>query len=146
MVYYVILIVLVVFIVVISFLEGNRIRKYDPILPFPILTPALVIAGYACSKLVFKRSLDKLNYKNDLITKMQGYRRALITKYIFLTLSSLLSTATSLVTGGMTFLALSLLMILLLFREKPSPIKAARDLQLHSENAQIISNRDKIIA
>jgi hypothetical protein len=51
-----------------------------------------------------------------------------------------------LLTKEETFLSLSILLILLLFVDKPSPVKAAKDLELHSADAQTISNPDKVIA
>jgi hypothetical protein len=50
-----------------------------------------------------------------------------------------------LLTKEETFLSLSILLILLLFVDKPSPVKAAKDLELHSADAQTISNPDKVI-
>jgi hypothetical protein len=127
-------------------MEEERMSKFRYIKVFFIVIPLLAVAGYFGSKVIFKQSLDRLKYKNDLIEKMRGYRSALITKYTFLALPAFFAIVASLITVEKTFLSLSMLLILVLFVEKPSATKAAKELDLHSENAQIINNPNKIIA
>ncbi|MDR0603239.1 MAG: hypothetical protein LBG80_02920 [Bacteroidales bacterium] len=149
-VYYVSLISLALFVIttgVFFVMEEERIDKIKPVAKiFYVLMPLLAIIGYFCNKIVFKRDLDKLQYKDDLTEKMRGYRSALILKYAFLIIPSLAATVISLITREETFLSLSILLILLLFVDKPSPVRAAKDLALQSSDAQTINNPDKIIA
>jgi hypothetical protein len=123
----------------------ERTYRFKSTKLFFILTPLLAIVGYFCSQFFFKRSLNRLNYREDLATKMQGYRWAWLTKVACLAFPSLFVIAISFILWEKTFLSLSILLNLLLFADKPSPIKTAKELELHSENAHIISSPDKII-
>ncbi|MDR1181088.1 MAG: hypothetical protein LBL13_03820 [Bacteroidales bacterium] len=147
-VYYVLVVGLSVFVILTGIflkLEG-QLYEFESIKAFFIMTPLITVIGFFCSKIVFKRSLEKLSYKEDLIKKMRGYRWALRAKYAFLAVPSFLTIVVTIITGEKTFLSLAVLLILLLFIEKPSSIKAAKELDLYSENAQTVRNPDKIIA
>jgi hypothetical protein len=148
-IYYVSIISLTTFVITTGaflVMEEERVDKFKPATKiFYVLMPLLAVVGYFCNRIVFKRDLNKLKYKDDLIEKMRGYRFAVIMKYAFLTIPSLAASFISLLTKEETFLSLSILLILLLFVDKPSPVKAAKDLELHSADAQTISNPDKVI-
>ncbi len=147
-VYYVSIIELLLFLaiaVLLSFIAPHHTENIRLIKISSFVIPTIVVLGFLCSKTLFKRKLEKLKYENDLKLKMEGYRSALIIKYLSLKVPAFIAILASILTGEMIFLTLSVLLILMLFIEKPSPIKAARDLELNSENTQIIANPNKII-
>lgn len=106
----------------------------------------IAFLSFSIGKFLFKNKLRKLIIEPNLTKKMQGYRSALIEKYTILLLASCCAIVATFITRDDIFLIFSLLFTLLFFIDKPSVIRAAKDLDLSPENTLKIKNSDAIIA
>ena len=111
-----------------------------------ILMSFLATLGFFTGKFLFANELKKKSAKSDLMQKMQHYKSALIKKYCMLEFVSFCATIATFLTGESIFLTFSLIIILLFFIDKPSVIRATKELGLSVEDSLKIQKPDEIIA
>ena len=147
-IYYALMIGPLIFVGVVLFLKSEIALNINPKLEFIItfITPVVVVVGFFFSRSFFKNQLEKIKRENDLILKMQKYRSALIIKYSILEFCLLIPAIATLLTENTIFLVFSIIVALLFFVDKPSAIRAARELELHPDDVQRLYNPDEIIA
>ncbi len=110
-----------------------------------ILMSFLSVLGFFTSKFLFKSDLKKILAESGLRQKMQSYKSALIKKYNILEFISFGAATATFLTGENIFLTFSLIIVLLFFIDKPSAIRAAKDLVLSPEDSLRIQKPDEII-
>ncbi|MDR0368187.1 MAG: hypothetical protein LBH82_03485 [Bacteroidales bacterium] len=113
---------------------------------FTILISFLAVSGFFVSKFLYNNSLRKISANANLKQRMHCYKPALIGKQILLSFVSLCAAMAAFLTGENIFLVFSLIIILLFFMDKPSAVRAARDLTLSPEDSLRVQNPDEIIA
>ena len=111
-----------------------------------LLVSFICIFGFSSVRAVFKNKLKQLSQKKDLVEKMQKYQNLTIAKYATLEGCSFCAAIATFLTGDTILLTFSLLMLMLIFVDKPSCYKAMKDLNLSSEDARKIQNPEEIIS
>jgi hypothetical protein len=111
-----------------------------------ILMSFLGVLGFFAGKFLFKNDLKKISAEASTEQKMQSYKSALIKKYSMLEFISLCAAIATFLTGENIFLTFSLIIVLLFFIDKPSAIRAAKDLALSPEDSLRIQKPDEMIA
>ena len=111
-----------------------------------ILMSFLAVLGFFASKFLFRNDLKKISAEPELRQKMQNYKLALIKKYGMLEFISFCAAIATFLTGESIFLTFSLIIVLLFFIDKPSAIRAAKDLVLSPEDSLRIQKPDELIA
>ena len=106
----------------------------------------LCVLGFSISRAIFKNGLKRLSQKGNLIEKMYKYRNLNIAKYAISEGCSMCAIIAAFLTGNTIFLTFSILLILLIFVDKPSKEKAIKELYLSGEDAQKIQNPLEIIS
>ena len=113
---------------------------------FLVVVPLLVAASVTGAVLVFRKLVNNLKLKPGLIGKMTGYRTALMVRFALLEGATLIAIAVFLVTGYWLVLAMAGLMIVFFFTYRPSPERAALDLELNTNERIKIEDQDAVIA
>ena len=111
-----------------------------------LLVSFICVFGFSFSRLYFKKSLNRLIQQENLIEKMQKYQRLIVIKYAAWETPSICAIIAAFLTGNTIFLTFSILLILLLFVDKPSKEKAIKELCLSGEDAQKINTPSEIIS
>ena len=111
-----------------------------------LLVSFVCVLGFSSAIAIFKNNLKRLSQKENLIEKMQKYRTLIVIKYAILEGCSFCAAIVTLLTGETILLTFSILMLMLVFIDKPSNYKAIKDLQLSGEDAQKIQNPEEIIS
>lgn len=106
----------------------------------------LAVLGFFISKFSFKKDLQKISEELDLMQKMRNYKSTLVKKYAMLEVISLCASVATFLTGESIFLTFSLIIVLLFFIDKPSAIRAAKDLALSPQDSLRIQKPDETIA
>ncbi|WP_419701884.1 hypothetical protein [Mucilaginibacter sp. NFX135] len=92
----------------------------------PALAFGCIIAGF----FLFKKLIDRLSQKTDLQSKVTGYQAAFITRAALLEGPSLFNIVAFMLSGNLFYLFISVLLMLILFRSRPTANRIAEDLQL----------------
>ena len=103
------------------------------------------VFGFSVSRAIFKNKLKRLSQQGDLAEKMHKYMSLNIAKYAIFEGCSFCAAIAALLTGETILLTFSILMLMLVFVDRPSNYKAIKDLQLSAEEAQKIQNSGEII-
>jgi len=106
----------------------------------------ICVLGFSVSRAIFKNKLKRLSQQENLAEKMHKYLSLNITKYAIFEGCSFCAAIATLLTGETILLTFSILMLMLVFVDRPSNYKAIKDLQLSREDAQKIQNPEEIIS
>jgi hypothetical protein len=113
-----------------------------------ILLVVVVFAGatsVVASTKVYRLKLQSIPATVTLAEKLVQFRSACIIRWAILEFPSLLAVVASFVTGNMIFLALAGIMMVYFYTIKPTPEKAANDLNLDMDEKIKITDQDSIL-
>jgi len=96
----------------------------------PLLAFGCIIAGF----FLFKQIIARLSEKNDLQSKVIGYQTAFITRAALLEGPSLFNIVAFMLSGNLLYLFISVVLMLILLRSRPTANRIADDLQLGYDN------------
>ncbi len=121
----------------IDFTKDNNVFVY--------LVPTIAMLSYFISNYVFGKQLKDLTKLNSLKSKLMLYLQACVVRYAFIEGAAILSTIAFRLNNHIFYLVISLLLILYLFKLRPSKDKVINELQLklkdqqffHQENGEI---------
>jgi hypothetical protein len=113
---------------------------------FIYIVPVIVVAGFVAGQLVYKNQLNKIKGYDSLVTKMVGYRTALIIKLAMLEGASLFAIIAYLLTSDLIFLGMSGIIIFYFLLMKPSRDKIVMDLGLNPVERMKIEDDNALIA
>ena len=105
----------------------------------------ICVFGFSVGRAIFKNKLKRLSQQEDLAEKMHKYMSLNITKYAIFEGCSFCAAIAALLTGETILLTFSILMLMLVFIDRPSNYKAIKDLQLSAEEGQKIQNPGEVI-
>lgn len=112
---------------------------------FRYVVPALALAGIVASHFVFKNKLIQIRENDSLGIKMENYRAALIPRYAMLTGPAFFATIAAFITGDVSFLAVTGIMLLILLYIRPGVAAAIKDLELEQTETAILEDPEGII-
>lgn len=92
----------------------------------PLLAFGCIIAGF----FLFKQLITRLTEKADLRSKIAGYQAAFITRAALLEGPSLFNIVAFMLSGNLFYLFISVVLMLILLRSRPTANLIADDLQL----------------
>ena len=97
---------------------------------FFFIAPALAFGCIVAGFFLFKQLIERLSQKTDLQSKLTGYQAAFITRAALLNGSSLFSIVAFMLSGNLFYLFISVLLMLILLRSRPTANRIADDLRL----------------
>lgn len=103
---------------------------------FVYLVPTIAILSYFISNYVFGKQLKDLTKPNSLKNKLVLYLQACVVRFSFIEGSAILSTIVFRLDNHIFYLVISLLLILYLFKLRPTKKKIIIDLKLSLEEQQ----------
>jgi len=142
------LIIGIVFFGIISiFLQSQGFGTIDQESNNILMITAMVfsVIGIILSKLLFKRKLLNCSNKPTLIEKLDSYRSALTLKFASIEAPSFLVIVIYLITGNMIVIAIAGLLLIIFLTYRPTKEKLITDLELSSEEKDLINNPDTIL-
>jgi uncharacterized membrane protein len=110
--------------------EGYARPEFAEIELLKLIVPLFVGAGVYEGYVRFQKRLKKAREMSTLDRKLTVYRLALIMRYIYWGIPSLLAIGAFFITGEWIHLGLSGLMIIVFLTNRPSVDKAKKDLEL----------------
>lgn len=111
-----------------------------------IIVPVFIIGAFIASNVLFKKRIEKVKTRNNLVEKMAEYRGAIILKLAPLEGGSFLSIIAYFITGNIIFLSLSALIILMFVLNQPTKEKAIADLELNFDEEKELNNPESIVS
>jgi hypothetical protein len=120
--------------------EGEDLRSV-----FIYIIPVFALGGFILSNVIFKNRLKAIDRKSGLMIKLNDYRTALVVRYALLEGPSLFAIVVYLVTGDSIFILLAAFIVLYFLTIRPYREKAISDLDLDSNEEQIIYDPNKEI-
>ena len=109
---------------------------------FVYLVPGLIMAGIIASNVIFRIKLNNLLNSEELIVKMEVYRRASIIRYAFIQLPALFALMVIFMTSDINYLVYAGLMIILLIIKRPTLKLAISELRLDQKEIALLENPD----
>lgn len=97
---------------------------------FFFVAPLLAFGGIVAGFFLFKQLIGRLTEKTDLQSKMTGYQTAFITRAALLEGPSLFNIVAFMLSGNLLYLFISVILMLILLRSRPTASLIADDLQL----------------
>lgn len=97
---------------------------------FFFVAPLLAFGGIVAGFFLFKQLIGRLTEKTDLQSKMTGYQTAFITRAALLEGPSLFNIVAFMLSGNLFYLLISVMLMLILLRSRPTASLIADDLQL----------------
>lgn len=97
---------------------------------FFFVVPALAFGCIVAGFFLFKKQIERLSQKTDLQSKVTGYQTAFITKAALLNGSSLFSIVVFMLSANLFYLFISVVLMLILLRSRPTANRIADDLEL----------------
>ncbi|SDP79584.1 hypothetical protein SAMN05428975_2810 [Mucilaginibacter sp. OK268] len=97
---------------------------------FFFVAPLLAFGGIIAGFFLFKQLIGRLTEKADLQSKVTGYQAAFITRAALLEGPSLFNIVAFMLSGNLFYLFISVVLMLILLRSRPSANRIAEDLQL----------------
>ncbi|WP_132435457.1 hypothetical protein [Natronoflexus pectinivorans] len=113
---------------------------------FIYIVPIFVVNGFVAGQIIFKSRLKKIKTYNNLSSKMVAYRGAMIIRLAMLEGASLFTITICFLTADLTFLAISVFIIIYFIILKPTVEKIAVDLELNRSEKIRIGNPNEVIA
>lgn len=107
---------------------------------------AFYAIGLIANPYIFRSKLAGINNNEDLGYKISIYRGALITRYALLEGLTYFALVATFLTNQFSFLGYAGLSVLMLIYWRPSKENLISDLELNSDEIDIINNPDAIIA
>lgn len=111
-----------------------------------IVVPIFIIGAFIASIALFKKRIETVKTRNNLVEKMAEYRGAIILKLAPLEGGSFLSIIAYFITGNIIFLSLSALIILMFLLNQPTKEKAIADLELNFDEEKELNNPESIVS
>lgn len=121
-------------------LDGADLRSV-----FIYIIPVFALGGFISSNLVFKNRLKAIDKESNLEIKLADYRAALVVRYALLEGPSIFAIVVHLVTGDTIFILLAAFIVLYFLTIRPNKEKAVSDLNLDTNEEQIIYDSNKEI-
>jgi hypothetical protein len=112
---------------------------------FIYIIPFFVLGGFIASNLLFKNRLKAIDQKSSLMIKLTDYRAALVLRYALLEGPTIFAIVVYLVTGNSIFILFAAIIVLYFLMIRPDREKAIRDLDLNSNDEQILYDPNKEI-
>jgi hypothetical protein len=109
---------------------------------FVYLVPGLIMAGIIASNVIFRIKLNNLLNSEELIVKMEVYRRASIIRSAFIQLPALFALMVIFMTSDINYLVYAGLMIILLIIKRPTLKLAISELRLDQKEIALLENPD----
>ena len=107
----------------------------------------IVVAGaYYGGNYIYKGMMDKIKAMKNLLKKFDQMRRAFIIKFALLEAGSFISLVFYILTTDYMFLIIAFIIIFLFFISKMNKEKIINDMNLSSEEKQVLNNPDAIIS
>lgn len=106
---------------------------------FVYLVPTLAMLSYFISNYVFGKQLKDLTKLNSLKSKWVLYLQACVVRFSFIEGAAILSTIVFRLDNHIFYLVISLLLILYLFKLRPTKNKIIRDMELSLEDQQFFN-------
>lgn len=103
------------------------------------LVPTLAMLSYFISNYVFGKQLKDLTKLNSLKSKWVLYLQACVVRFSFIEGAAILSTIVFRLDNHIFYLVISLLLILYLFKLRPTKNKIIRDMELSLEDQQFFN-------
>jgi hypothetical protein len=97
---------------------------------FFFVAPLLAFGGIIAGFFLFKQLIGRLSNKPDLQSKVTGYQAAFITRAALLEGPSLFNIVAFMLSGNLFYLFISVMLMLILLRSRPTVNLIADDLQL----------------
>jgi hypothetical protein len=110
---------------------------------FVYLVPTLAILSYFISNYVFGKQLKDLTKLNSLKSKLILYLQACVVRFSFIEGAAILATIVFRLDNHIFYLVISLLLILYLFKLRPTKKKIMIDLELSLEEQQFFIKENK---
>lgn len=110
---------------------------------FIYIIPVFALGGFILSSLIFKNRLKAIDRRSGLMNKLADYRAALVVRYALLEGPSLFAIIVYLITGNTIFILFSAFIVLYFLAIRPNRDKAINDLDLDSNDEQILYDRNK---
>ena len=135
-------------IVFIILVQGGQINTSQEDLKdiFNYVVPLFIVGGIFGSNRMFLTLVKDSKRIENLPDKMAGYQTAIIVRYAFLQAPFFFSLVVYLLTGGVLFLGLAGVIVVVFLTIKPTIERAARDLDLNLNDKQAINDPNRIIA
>ncbi len=111
-----------------------------------IIVPIFIIGAFIASIALFKKRIETVKTRNNLVEKMAEYRVAIILKLAPLEGGSFLSIIAYFITGNIIFLSISALIILMFVLNQPTKEKAIADLELNFDEEKELNNPESIVS
>lgn len=111
-----------------------------------IIVPLFIIGAFVASTVLFKKRIETVKTKNNLVEKMAAYRGAIILKLAPLEGGSFLSIIAYFITGNIIYLSLSALIILMFVLNQPTKEKAIADLELNFDEEKDLNNPESNVS
>lgn len=106
---------------------------------FVYLVPTLAMLSYFISNYVFGKQLKDLTKLNSLKSKWVLYLQACVVRFSFIEGAAILSTIVFRLDNHIFYLVISLLLILYLFKLRPTKTKIIMDMELSLEDQQFFN-------
>jgi len=97
---------------------------------FFFVAPLLAFGGIVAGFFLFKQLITRLTEKADLRSKLTGYQTTFITRAALLEGPSLFNIVAFMLSGNLFYLFISIVLMLILLRSRPTASLIANDLQL----------------
>ena len=119
----------------------------DPYNMLYYFTDLIIVAGtYYGGNFIYNKMMQKIKDAENLITKFNLMRTAFIIKFALLEAGSFISLVFYILTTDYMFLIIAFMIILLFFISKMNKEKIINDMNLSSEEKQVLNNPDAIIS
>lgn len=122
---------------------GEDFQEFASILQF--IVPVVVLMSIFVSSFVLKNRLPSIQQKTTLSAKLIDYRTYFISKLALLEGAALFSIVSYMLTGGILFLALAGLVILVFLTHRPSKESIIQDLLLNHQERVMLDNAEYIL-
>ncbi|RAJ07043.1 hypothetical protein [Arenibacter echinorum] len=121
----------------IDFTKDNNVFVY--------LVPTIAMLSYFISNYVFGKQLKDLTKLNSLKSKLMLYLQACVVRYAFIEGAAILSTIAYRLNNHIFYLVISLLLILYLFKLRPTKNKVINDLELKLKDQHFFQKENEEI-
>lgn len=111
-----------------------------------LAVPLIAIVSVVSGGLLYKKQVSDIRNKYNLSHKLNAYRSIVITRDVLFQFPSLLAVISFMLTGEMLFLALTGSLITLFVYVRPAKERVIRDLQLSSEETNLVNDDYSIVA
>lgn len=128
------------------FLNQDAVNNSDSgIETFRIVASVMAIVCVGASFAISKMQMKQILLKSNLFDKLNGYQVTNIIRYALLEMPGLFALIFYLLTTNNYFLILGGIIIALMVVQRPTNLKLIEELQLSSEERQIIENPEAVI-